>query len=82
MESAEGFTELVLSEGFEDYENGQTQVSAITLVESRDAAIRAECAERFVKAYRKDRISDETPAETEALRYYCAAIMAEPKEAV
>ena len=50
------------------------------IIRSDREAIRAECAERFVKAYRKDRISDETPAETEALRYYCDAIMAEAKE--
>ena len=46
MESARGFTELVLSAGFHDWENGDTPTEAIALVESRDAAIRAECADR------------------------------------
>lgn len=39
MESAEAFVDLVLGEGWMDYENGDTPERAIALVKSRDEAI-------------------------------------------
>lgn len=57
MESAEGFTDLVLSEGFEDYENGTIPENAIALVKSRDAAIRAECTRKWIST--KERLPED-----------------------
>lgn len=49
MESAEGFIDLVLSAGYDDFENGQKPEEAIALVKSRDKAILEKCFERVEK---------------------------------
>lgn len=51
MESAKGFTDMVLEAGFYDFENGDEPTEAIALVESRDAGILRDAAERAHKWY-------------------------------
>ena len=82
MESARGFADLMMDAGFRDCEDGNPLDDATALVESRDAAVRAD--ERQKAAERAVKWCDDwngydimQPESGDTLR---VAIMADPKE--